>query len=94
MLVITKQLSEKHVTYNWNVNSYDSKVYLYFIEEKGLKDDVSRIDGHLKNTLQEERVQMQCFPLYSILKAVSRTTIDYLSLYIEGAEYEISNAAF
>ena len=41
----------------------------------------------------EEKVQLQCFPLYSILKALNKTTIDYLSLDVEGAEYGIIKAA-
>ena len=32
---------------------------------------------------------MQCFPLYSILKAVGKLNIDYFSLDVEGAEYGI-----
>ena len=32
---------------------------------------------------------VQCFPLYSILLAVNRTTVDYLSLDVEGHEMQI-----
>ncbi len=32
---------------------------------------------------------MQCFPLYSLLLALERTTVDYLSLDIEGTELEV-----
>ena len=34
-------------------------------------------------------VNVQCFPLYSILKAIGVTHIDYFSLDVEGAELEI-----
>jgi hypothetical protein len=34
-------------------------------------------------------VQSQCFPLYSILLAVNRTTVDFLSLDVEGHELKI-----
>ena len=34
-------------------------------------------------------VQSQCFPLYSILLAVNQTTVDYLSLDVEGHEIKI-----
>ena len=35
----------------------------------------------------EETYNMQCFPLYSLLQATSGTTVNYLSLDIEGAEF-------
>jgi hypothetical protein len=34
-------------------------------------------------------VDVQCFPLYSYLLALNRTTVDYLSLDVEGSELEI-----
>ena len=34
-------------------------------------------------------VQVQCFPLYSILLAVGRTRVDFLSLNVEGAELQV-----
>ena len=33
-----------------------------------------------------DKTEVQCFPLYSILKALGRTHIDLLSLDVEGAE--------
>ena len=33
--------------------------------------------------------QVQCFPLYSILLAVGRTKVDFLSLDVEGAELQV-----
>ena len=41
-----------------------------------------------------DKINMQCFPLYSILKAVGITNIDYLSLDVEGSEYGIMQSAF
>lgn len=32
---------------------------------------------------------MQCFPIYSLLSALSVTTVDYFSLDVEGAEMEV-----
>ena len=32
---------------------------------------------------------MQCFPVYSVLRALGLPTVDYFSLDVEGAEYEI-----
>ena len=34
-------------------------------------------------------IKVQCFPLYSILLAVGRTTIDFFSLDIEGGELDV-----
>lgn len=33
--------------------------------------------------------EVQCVPLYTILLALNRTTIDYLSLDVEGAEISV-----
>ena len=38
-----------------------------------------------------EIVQVQCFPLYSILLAVNRTTVDFFSLDVEGSELDVLN---
>ena len=35
----------------------------------------------------KDTVDMQCFPLYSLLMAVGNRTVNYLSLDIEGAEF-------
>ena len=35
---------------------------------------------------REDEIQIQCFPLYSILLALNQTNVDYLSLDIEGDE--------
>ena len=32
---------------------------------------------------------MQCFPVYSVLRALNLPTVDYFSLDIEGAEYQV-----
>ena len=39
--------------------------------------------------VNQSTTQVQCFPLYSILLASNLTTIDYLSLDIEGFEIKI-----
>ena len=33
---------------------------------------------------------MQCFPIYSMLLAVGNPVVDYMSLDIEGTEYDVS----
>ena len=42
----------------------------------------------------KEKVALQCFPLYSVLKALNKTTVDFWSLDVEGAEYEILASTF
>ena len=42
----------------------------------------------------KEKVALQCFPLYSVLRALNKTTVDFLSLDVEGAEYEILASTF
>ena len=39
----------------------------------------------------EREIQVQCFPLYSVLKAMGQPKVDYFSLDIEGAEFAVLN---
>ncbi|OWF40479.1 uncharacterized protein LOC110463698 [Mizuhopecten yessoensis] len=39
--------------------------------------------------LKSDLVKVQCFPLYSILLALNRTTVDFFSLDIEGDEFGV-----
>ena len=43
----------------------------------------------VRNGLPIHPVNVQCFPLYSLLLALDRNHIDYLSLDVEGVELEI-----
>ena len=47
--------------------------------------------GHKKRikSSRHTKVEVQCFPLYSIMKAIDRTHIDLFSLDVEGAELGI-----
>ncbi|KAK2161947.1 hypothetical protein LSH36_107g05111 [Paralvinella palmiformis] len=47
----------------------------------------SRIDSLMAN--DTDTIQVQCIPLYSILKAIGVTFVDYFSLDIEGAELDV-----
>jgi hypothetical protein len=67
-----------------------------------LSSILERVDGHqvtsemgtgrqtatTKDTT-EDIYKVQCFPMYSILLAIGRTHVDYLSLDVEGSEYKI-----
>ena len=58
------------------------------------KDQRGRVihNEEAKNWVSKQRLQkhnaikVQCFPLYSILLALNRTTVDFLSLDVEGDE--------
>ena len=39
----------------------------------------------------KDSYDLQCFPLYSLLLAVGNPTIQYFSLDIEGAEFQVKN---
>ena len=50
--------------------------------------------GLVPEHIEEDRLagksyDLQCFPLYTILLAVGNPTVHYLSLDIEGAEYQV-----
>ena len=38
---------------------------------------------------EEDTVTLQCFPLYSTLLALNNPTVNFLSLDIEGAEFQV-----
>ena len=44
---------------------------------------------HRKPLKWGELIKVQCFPLYSILLAAGRTTVDFFSLDIEGGELDV-----
>ena len=48
----------------------------------------------IKDSRIDKPYQMQCLPLYSIMKAAGQTRIDFLSLDVEGAEYGILQTLF
>ena len=41
------------------------------------------------NDTQSDTVEMQCLPLYSLLLSLGNPTVDFLSLDIEGAEFQV-----
>ena len=63
-----------------------------FWRRKELPNDFLRIDDYVG--VMKEKVALQCFPLYSVLRALNKTTVDFLSLDVEGAEYEILASTF
>jgi len=51
------------------------------------KATMSGIIGN--NDTQGDTVEMQCLPLYSLLLSLGNPTVDFLSLDIEGAEFQV-----
>lgn len=50
---------------------------------------VDHFDEEHKQMLNKKQTTVQCFTLYSLMLAVGRTHIDYLSLDIEGPELKV-----
>ena len=46
-------------------------------------------DGELSR-----KIKVQCFPLYSVLRAIGNPRVDYFSLDIEGLEFQVSLQKF
>ena len=42
--------------------------------------------GQTRTDIKSQEIQVQCFPLYSVLQALKNPHVDYFSLDIEGAE--------
>ena len=40
------------------------------------------------------KIKVQCFPLYSVLRAIGNPRVDYFSLDIEGPEFQVSLQKF
>ncbi|XP_065583743.1 protein Star-like isoform X2 [Artemia franciscana] len=64
-----------------SIKPYPSKVTFEMRRNQG------RIAKNQDNrSVKRGEVQVQCFPLYSILLALNQTVVDYFSLDVEGAE--------
>ena len=59
------------------------------ILEKNKKNLVKNMTRLLPKKEDRKTFKMQCFPLYSILKAFGNLKIDFLSLDIEGMEFSV-----
>ena len=73
---------------NFDVSNFNSGIIA-----KG-KTKPSMLDRDLQKNPPKEHereIQVQCFPLYSVLKALDIRQVDYFSLDVEGAEYAILN---
>jgi len=42
------------------------------------------------NSIQSHSGMVACFPLHALLVAMNRTTVDYMSLDVEGYELDVS----
>ncbi len=57
-------------------------------DEKGNKK-YDQVWDQKEGQVNQGTVEVQCFPFYSVLLASNRTTIDFLSLDVEGHEIKI-----
>lgn len=72
---------------------FEASSYLSGIILEG-KPKPSQMGSHFNADHKQENgkeIQVQCFPLYSVLKAMGNPPIDYFSLDIEGAEFAVLN---
>ncbi|XP_059352857.1 protein Star-like [Daphnia carinata] len=71
-----------------SLKPYPTEVAFY---EDGLAGEIygDKISNQEEITTSENIVNVQCFPLYSILLAVGRTQVDYFSVDVEGSESQI-----
>ena len=51
--------------------------------------DMSKINEFIKSDVKPGLLSVQCFPLYSILLALNKTTVDYFSLDVEGSDLDV-----
>ena len=74
------------------VMDFDASFYNSGIFQRG-KPWPSQLGGRdydkVPRKSYERELQVQCFPLYSVLKALDRLNIGYFSLDVEGAEYVV-----
>ena len=74
------------------VKNFDASMYNGGILMEG-KPKPSELGGRdykkLPKRQHEREIQVQCFPLYSVLKALNVMDVDYFSLDIEGAEFVV-----
>ena len=52
-------------------------------------DVFDKVPEHVMKRLTRRTIELQCFPLYSVLMALGNPTIDLFSLDIEGAELQV-----
>ncbi len=50
---------------------------------------MAQIDEFQKSGSKAGLISVQCFPLYSVLLALNRTTVDFFSLDVEGFELDV-----
>jgi hypothetical protein len=72
-----------------NANGPTSTIFRA-IETDGEGNQIyNHINDQVFKIPEMEKIEIQCFPIYSILLAINQTTIDYFSLDIEGHEKRV-----
>lgn len=87
-----KRKHRKAFTMNACLNPYPYPAKLKFNKASNMGrvvHDLS-VQNWLKQwKLQENMIEVQCFPLYSILLSLNQTTVDFFSLDVEGDELRV-----
>lgn len=73
-------------TVSFDVSNYVSGILQKDKPKPSRLETGGEVQGHL---FYERQIEVQCFPLYSVLKALNNPNIDYFSLDIEGAEFVV-----
>ncbi|XP_069949709.1 protein Star-like [Cherax quadricarinatus] len=63
--------------------------WLYRANSRGINSLFAKSTDELSNTSRKTYSMVQCFPLHSYLLALNITTVDFLSLDIQGSEREV-----
>lgn len=81
-------LEKRRKSYSINVclSTQDKPMKVVFQQSFNVGKIVPGVD---MSKLRAGYIPVQCFPLYSILLALNRTTVDYFSLDVEGAELDV-----
>jgi len=62
---------------------------IYNGQKPGYDPSISGYRLRKNQPYQRRTIKMQCFPLYSVLKALGNPTVHYFSLDVEGSEFQI-----
>ena len=73
---------------DWDGDKNSGSLHIIETDENGNKK-YDKFWDEMEGQVNNPTIEVQCFPLYSVLLASNRTTIDYFSLDVEGFEIKI-----
>ncbi|XP_072014519.1 protein Star-like [Amphiura filiformis] len=88
--LLKRNRKSHHVNACLSVVSYPTKMRFNQAHNMGRVFKGEEEEKWAKSTnLKINTIQMQCFPLYTLMKAMGRTSIDFFSLDVEGSEMDV-----